>query len=225
MRIPANYNIPPTIYSLLNSYVNFYKEDKSKIKDLAKNGREMFFDFDYPLSNKVNREDFECLILKHYMMRRIGYETVTAFKLALEVKLNEIMPTYNKLFDALHEWEIFVDGEVTTRDQTSKTDATNELNSTSNNSNESDRRYSDTPQNKLEDVRNGDYISSYNYDTDKSLGEATSKGTSTDSGVLHETIKRTPANKMTNYVEFIKEKQNVYTMIFKELDVLFYQVI
>ena len=61
------------------------------------------------------REQIETMILNHFLQRRIGFETVTAFRIQLDVKLNEIMPLYNKMFDALENWEIFNDGEVTTR--------------------------------------------------------------------------------------------------------------
>ena len=73
-RIPDDYNIPPTLYSILNSIVNFENEDPVKIKDLARYGRSKIFDFDYPLSQYANKEEFECMILNHYIMRRIGYE-------------------------------------------------------------------------------------------------------------------------------------------------------
>ena len=70
-KIPENCDKPPTLYSIMNSIVNFGKEDKEKIKDLAKYSREIIFDFDYPLSEKIDKEEFECMILNHYMMRRI----------------------------------------------------------------------------------------------------------------------------------------------------------
>ena len=147
-----DYNIPPTLYSILESIVNFSSEDKVKIKDLAKEGREKIFDFSYPLSNKISKEDFECLILNHFMMRRIGYETMTAFKLALNVKLNEIMPIYNKLFDSLIGWDLFNDGEKVIET------GNNSLTNTTTSSNTSDRRYSDTPQDNLVNVQDGKYI-------------------------------------------------------------------
>ena len=88
--IPPNCDKPPTVYSILNSIVNGDKEedDYTKIKDLAKEGRSTIFNFDYPLSSNINKEKFETQILNHYLMRRIGYETVTAFRIALDVKLN-----------------------------------------------------------------------------------------------------------------------------------------
>ena len=108
---------PPTIYALLNSIVNYGKEESEqvKIKDLANAGRSTFFDFEYPLATGITKQEFECMILNHFLMRRIGFETVTAFRIQLNVKLNEIMPLYNKMFEALENWNIFDDGEITER--------------------------------------------------------------------------------------------------------------
>ena len=88
-KLGISHDEPPTIYSLLNSYVNYSREVPVKIKDLARTGRVIFFDFDYPLAEGIDKADFETMILNHFLMRRIGYETVTAFKIALDVKLNE----------------------------------------------------------------------------------------------------------------------------------------
>ena len=66
-RIPTTNEMPPTVYSLLESIVNFGKDDKTKIKNLASAGRTTFFDFDYPLSEKVDKEKFECMILNHFL--------------------------------------------------------------------------------------------------------------------------------------------------------------
>lgn len=223
--IPDDYKLPPTIYSILNSYVNYENPEPVKIKNLAKSGRRIIFDFDYPLAPDMSREDFECMIINHFMMRRIGYDTMTAFKLALNVKLNEIMPMYIKLFNAINGWEIFNDGEVTIREQITANESSSTINNTTNSNNIVDKRYSDTPQNSLSDVQSGEYVSEYNYDTESGNATSESIGGANDRGNLNETITRTPADKMENYLKFIKEKQNVYTMIFKDLDCLFYQVI
>ena len=232
-KLGISHDEPPTIYALLNSYVNYAADVPTKIKDLANAGRAMFFDFDYPLATGISKSDFECMILNHFMMRRIGYETVTAFKIALNVKLNEIMPEYNRLFDSIANWNLFNDGEHITR-QATDARITNNTNSntgstTGSTTNTSDRRYSDTPQNQLADVRNGNYVSEYNYDSDSSSATSTSTNSSTnntqDSGNQNETITRTPGDKIRLYSEFLKNRQNVYTMIFKDLDSLFYQII
>ena len=104
--LPTNCDLPPTLKSLMNSICNYGKEEKTNIYNLAKGSRETIFNFDYPLSNKVNRENFEIMILNHYIHRRIGFDTPTEFRIALNVKLNEIMPRYNKLFDMLDGWDL-----------------------------------------------------------------------------------------------------------------------
>ena len=216
-----DYNLPPTLYRLLNSIVNFDEDQETKIKNLAAAGREDIFDFSYPLSTHVVKADFEIMILNHFLMRRIGYDTLNAFKIALNVKLNEIMPMYNKMFDMLDGWDIFNDGEITSR---TVTDAgTNLLNNTTTSQNTSDRRYSDTPQQQLTNVRDGKYITDYNYDTDN--GSTSSQSSGSDSRNTTERITRTPSDKMRLYKEFIENKKSIMTMIFEDLETLFYGLV
>ena len=241
--IPPNCDKPPTLYSVLNSIVNGTKEedDYTKIKDLAKEGRNTIFNFDYPLTDNVSKEKFETMILNHFIRRRIGFETVTAFRIALNVKLNEIMPLYNKMFDALENWNIFNDGEITTRTGTDTTTSQNTNNtsnsltnqSTTSTTDTSDRRNSELPQNQLEDLRNGSYVTNYNYDTNTNNGQdsSTSTGTSqatnngTDNKQYTETITRSPADKIAILKEMQENIKSIYTMIFKDLDSLFYQIV
>lgn len=239
--LPNDCDKPPTIYSLLESIVNYGKDDKEKIKDLAKYGRTTFFNFQYPLSTKVNKEDFECMILNHFLMRRIGYDTLTAFRIQLNVKLNEIMPMYNKLFDALDGWELFEDGEKIEREtnfdgttnNTNNTSTTLNNNSNSQNTNIIDRRNSELPQSEIDNVKNASYLTDYTYENNTSNGTDNSNSTGETNGISNttdvnkttETIKRTPNDKIRIYTEFLQNKQNIYTMIFKDLDCLFYQLI
>lgn len=241
--LPPNCSKPPTLYSILNSIVNGYKEeeDYTKIKDLAKEGRTTIFNFDYPLSQYLNKEKFETMILNHYLQRRIGFETVTAFRIQLDVKLNEIMPLYNKMFNALENWEIFNDGEVTNRTGTDNTtsqntnNTSNTLENTSITSTEdiSDRRNSELPQNQLENLRNGSYVTNYSYDTNTNTGNdnSQSKGTSqatnqgTDNKTYNETVTRTPADKIAILKEMQENIKSIYSLIYKELDCLFYSLV
>ena len=238
--IPPNCDKPPTVYSILNSIVNGDKEedDYTKIKDLAKEGRSTIFNFDYPLSQYVNREQFETQILNHYLMRRIGFDTVTAFRIQLNVKLNEIMPMYNKMFDSLENWNIFEDGETTIREGTenrtneSTNTSSNTLENESNTTNEDiqDKRTSDTPQSKLENVRDGSYVTNYGYDTSNSESHDTSSSNGTsnsnttgkDDNVYQETIKRSPADKIAILKEMQENIKSIYTLIYEDLDCLFY---
>lgn len=230
--IPTD-NRPPSIYAIMNAMANFNAEDKTKIKDLAKATHSKIFDFDYPLSTNVDKEKFECMILNHFIMRRIGFQTFTAFKIQLDVKLNEIMPIYNKMFDALENWDIFNDGEKLNRygneNRENETNNTLENTSNTNTTNTSDRRMSDTPQNAIDNVKEGVYVTEYNYDTDtaNSSDTSNSKGTSnsTDTNKYQETIEKSPADKISIYKEFQENLKSIYRMIFKDLECLFYGLV
>ena len=232
MMMPIFPNIntePPTLYSLMNSIVNYNNPNPVKISELSKNARTTIFNFDYPLSSNVTKEEFEVMILNKFMQRRIGFQTFTAWQLQLNVKLNEIMPLYNKLFDSLEGWDLFNDGEQVTRDVTDNRviDGTSTQTGSGTTNQTSDRRYSELPQNQIADVQNGTYLTTYNYDTD--TGSTTQNSSTTtksdDKGTLKETIKRSPSDKIKIYQEFIQNKNNIYTMIFKDLDTLFYQIV
>ena len=230
---PTNNNYPPTLYSILESIVNYGKDEKTKIRDLAKVGRTEIFDFDYPLTNNISKEDFETMILNKFIMRRIGFETMTGFKIALNVKLNEIMPLYNKMFDAIENWNILEDGEKFEKNTTDEriSNSLNNLENTSNTSTKdiSDRRKSQIPQSQLENLRNGSYVTDNNYDTNNTDSEDTSisKGNSQskDENNYHEISKRSPSDKVAIYKEFQENLKSVYNLIFKDLDCLFFQLV
>jgi hypothetical protein len=240
-RIPLLDNRPPRLYDLLESLVNYGKPDKTKIKNLAKESRNYIFDFDYPLSNKVDKEKFETMIINHFILRRIGFETFTSFQIQLNVKLNEIMPLYNKMFDSLDGWNIFNDGEIVIRDSNdnrtinNSSKASNKLENKSDTTTNriSDRRYSNTPQNELENLKNGSYVTDANYDQEEnkssdksnSNGESNATSNTKDDNISHETIKRSPSDKIAIYKEFQDNLKSIYNMIFKDLDCLFYQLV
>lgn len=217
--IPAWNTKPITLYSYMDSIVNYGKteNEKKKTRELAEYSRATIFDFTYPLSTNVNKADFEKQILNHFIMRRLGFDTPTAFEIALENKLNEIMPKYNKMFDMMTGWSVFTDGESITREQETTSSLTNESETSS--SGTSDRRYSETPQTELVNVQDGKYITDYNYDTDSRTGEDSSE--SNGEGTLSETINRTISNKVDSYLKFEKI-ENIMSQIYKDLDVLFY---
>ena len=234
--MPTMIDLPPTVYSLLESIVNYGQDEKQKIKDLAKYGRTTFFDFDYPLTDNITKEQFETMILNKFIMRRIGYDTLTAFKIQLNVKLNSIMPIYNKMFNALENWNIFNDGEITTETGTDERQTTNTTqntlsnSSTTQSSSTSDRRNSELPQDQLENLRDGSYVGNYNYDTDTATGtdSSTSNGTATASGTDNneytKEIRRSPADKIAIMKEMQENINSIYEMIFKDLECLFYQL-
>ena len=201
---------PPTLYAIMNSIANYDVEEKTKIRNLAKATREKIFDFDYPLSSKVNKEDFECQILNHFIMRRIGQETFTAFQLFLENKLNEILPYYNIMFDSLIDYNLFNDGEVITRDRTDN--GTSSLNS----SNEIKTKFAEYPMNQLNDIDDGKYV------TNQTTNNGTNGSNGTSSNISHEMETRSGIDKMDLYQKYLQTKNSIMTMIYKDLDILFY---
>lgn len=222
--LPNDCNKPPTIYSLLESIVNFENDTPVKTSELAKNGRDKIFDFDYPLTEHITKEDFEVMILNNYMMRRIGYETLTAFKIAMEVKLNSIMPIYNKMFDSLENWNLFTDGENITRTVTRGENSTTTSNSSLNSTTRDDSRYSDTPQGRLNDIEAGTYMTDYTLNQNTSNSTGNSTDTNNKNGNETENITRTPGEKLELYKEFQNNIKSIYGLIFDELDDLFYSL-
>ena len=101
----------------------------------------------------------------------------------------------------------------------------------SNSNNISDRRKSDTPQNELQNVRDGSYVTEYNYDTNSANDTSESKGTSqntlntNDDNAYNEIIEKTNANKIEILKQMQQEIKSIYSLIFDELDDLFYSVI
>lgn len=246
-RIPDINNNPPTLYSILNSIANYGKEEKTKIPDLALATHSEVFNFTYPLSNKVDKTEFETLFLNRFLTRRIGYETFTTFQINLNVKLNMIMPKYNILFDSLINWDILGDKEITERTGTDNTNFDSE-NNIFNNSNTntntqsatnstSDRRFSELPQNQISNVQNGSYMTQYNLDNNNSTDNSTSNGISSsesnsnlkneENKNYNEKITKTlsPSEKFSIYNEMQKNLINIYEMIFTELSDLFYSII
>jgi hypothetical protein len=201
---------PPTLYAIMNSIANYDAEEKTKIRNLAKATHEKIFDFEYPLSSKVNKEDFECQILNHFIMRRIGQETFTAFQLFLENKLNEILPYYNIMFDSLTDYNLFNDGEVITRNR--EDNGTSTLNSI----NEMKSKYAEYPMNQLSDIDDGKYV------TNQTTNNGTNGSNGTSSNISRETETRSGIDKMDLYQKYLQTRNSIMTMIYKDLDILFY---
>lgn len=225
-QIPTNNIEPPTIFSILQSIVNFGKVEKTKVPNLAKEGHDRIFNFDYPLTNKVSKEKFECMILNHFLMRRINFDTVLIFQIQLENKLNEIMPFYNKLFESIDGWNVFEDEIHDLTSNTTTSDSTNSTNNISS-SNDDDVRNSNMPQSQIDNVKEGKYLTNYTYSQSNSKSDSNSNSTSngTNKNILHETRNRTPNEKLEVYKAFQNEIKNVYTLLFKDLEPLFYQII
>jgi hypothetical protein len=143
-------------------------------------------------------------------MRRIGQETFTAFQLFLENKLNEILPYYNIMFDSLVDYNLFNDGEVITRNRTDN--GTSTLNST----NEMKSKYAEYPMNQLSDIDDGKYV------TNQTTNNGVNGSNGTSSNISRETETRSNLDKMDLYQKYLQTRNSIMTMIYKDLDILFY---
>lgn len=134
----------------------------------------------YPIFNSAYREHLNGRIIGHYYNREIGMETSDMFIWAVEQKMMEVMPYYNKLYsteqisyDPLSTVDIrtLLSGETDTTSE-SDTTATNETGSKSRSI------QSDTPQTMLKP--DADYATSGADSLGESTVESVSTGTATE---------------------------------------------
>lgn len=89
-------------------------EGYNKIADIIANSRSKVFDFEYPIFDESYRSILETKILKHFYLREICAETVGVWKHFLNMRMNEIMPYYNKLYNSeLIEFNPLYDVDLT----------------------------------------------------------------------------------------------------------------
>lgn len=222
---------PPTLYSIMESMVNYERddEDQVKIKDLPEYCHQQIFNFGYPLSPTISKHDFEVMFLKHYMFRRINYDTFTSFQIHLDTKLNTILPKYNKMLEGFDK--IVFDGVIETHTRQTldsrESSSTGTSSSNSSASGDTDNRYSDTPQNNISDVKDGSYVTDYTFNQTSSNSSAstTSGSHSNDSGRVDEEIRIVRGDPIEEYSKYLEVMNSIYEMIFKECDSLFYGII
>lgn len=218
-RIPPIYNrdiinalsiddYPPLLVDLMRSKVNYNNSDPVEVDKLPEYFREYLFDFSYPLDEEF-KENFEITFLEHYMERRIGFETYTSFKIHLKSKLNEIMPKYNKMLEGFKDLDFKGIKEIHNR--------TEQESGSSSNTNINDNRYSQLPQNEIDDVKDGTYLTDYTYNVGDSTGEA-NRETNEDINIIR-------VDNIEEYQKFLSVAQSIYTQIFKECDSLFFGLI
>lgn len=191
------------------------------------------FNFDFPIFDENYRQVLCRKILKHYYTREIAHETVGRWKLALNAKLNEIMPYYNQLYKSeLLEFNPFYDVDLTrsregsgTSNRTSNNTETNSgtsknVSSGSGTSNTNTlNRFSDTPQNSMDTQGIADSVplttvtkvNEDNTTTNESTDTLTRNDTKTGNGTEN-------INNTDKYIETVKGKQGTenYSSLLKK---------
>lgn len=191
------------------------------------------FNFDFPIFDENYRQVLCRKILKHYYTREIAHETVGRWKLALNAKLNEIMPYYNQLYKSeLLEFNPFYDVDLTrsregsgTSNRTSNNEETNSDTSknvssgSSTNNTDSLNRFSDTPQNSMDTQSIADSVplttvtkvNEDNTTSNESTDTLTRNYNKIDSGTEN-------INNTDKYIETVKGKQGTenYSSLLKK---------
>ena len=191
------------------------------------------FNLDFPIFDENYRQVLCRKILKHYYTREIAHETVGRWKLALNAKLNEIMPYYNQLYKSeLLEFNPFYDVDLTrsregsgTSNRTSNNRETNSgtsknVSSGSGTSNtDTLNRFSDTPQNSMDTQGIADSVplttvtkvNEDNTTTNESTDTLTRNDSKTGNGTEN-------INNTDKYIETVKGKQGTenYSSLLKK---------
>lgn len=131
--------------------------EERSIDEKIQNATSYFFNFEYDVIDTQTKTRLECLFLKHYYLREIGFETIEMFRLKLNDRLHMIMPRYNKLY-AHQDDEInpFINSYL---HETSHSEGTNKNEESRNGTNDQTTTQSDTPQGILVDLKEGRYSS------------------------------------------------------------------
>lgn len=226
-----NYNSPNSEH-----WKNYGAKYTMKVADLVKNN--FHFNLDsYPIWDESYRSWLNKMIINHYMMREIGFETEGLFNLMLGAKMDEVMPYFNNIIEGMlakydrtkdHDYtELYSDTytETVARDMTDTT-----------NLNHSDRDldlHSDTPQNDVGNMvtesPDGLFV---HYLTDAQLHTNSGNVAGTKDAV-DEDRQEDSAKAYTRHNSGMKEApallykylqdtaQPVFSQLFDELDVLF----
>ena len=181
----------------------------------------LLFDFNFPVFDEQYRNVLLTKIIKHYYTREIGEETLGLFKLRLDTRLNEIMPYYNKMYEAetykfnpIYDVDLTrqhkanktgtqkLDGKVMTKEDGQTITAVDNTTKSDGNVNQTVTRsgtdkYSETPQGGLTGLANDEYLSNARMTADNDTTTAKTGDTTTLNGKTDTTTDNT-ANVTTN---------------------------
>lgn len=191
------------------------------------------FDFDYPFYNEEYRPTFERHFIEYFYFDEIGQETVARFKHRLKIKLNLIMPYWNKIFLADELEQRILDNydvtETFTKEVIDNTKQSCNGNITSQNESINKNLESDTPITKI-DFEQVDYFSNITKDINDSSNNTTSSNTNNIENTNSENWTRkingnygvqTDANAIVQYWDSLRK---IEQEIFNELNCLFMEV-
>ena len=161
--------------------------------------------FDYTIGLKFSEAEIEKQILIEYFNREIAFETVGYWKMKMRSLLIKNKEKYNNIYALFAKDNVSMFDDVDTLETREKTSSdngtlssTNTTTATNENtvSSESVDQYSETPQNGLTGVREGQYLTTADIKNDTGTNTTTgstsssSEQSSGNSGSENETVKR-----------------------------------
>lgn len=166
------------------------------------------FDFTYPIYQETHRAELQQRILDHYWLREIGFETVGRFKHQLKVRMNEIMPVYNRLYEVEEKINIL---------QNQKTTFNDTVNGKQNSDDTDLRLHADTPQGTT-DITSGSNVSTIDKDKNTNEGTTETKHTGTItaySGITEaELMRKFKENVIDVDDEIIKDLADLFSLLY-----------
>ena len=197
------------------------------VEHVIDSARSKIFDFTYPIFSNSYKKTLETKILKHYYTREIGFETVGLWKLKLNMKMNEIMPYYNKLYESeLLEFDPFNDVNKTVTHQgtdsgTSSVDSEVLAETVAEDWN----LFSDTPQGGVTGVDDETYLTNATKVTNDDTVTTTTDMDEAHENQNHWTEVVTGKQGTASYAKMLEELRNTFLnidmMIIKDLAPLF----
>lgn len=210
--------------------------------EVIKRGKDKIFDFDYTFYDEDEKEMFEEMFLKHFYFSEIGCETYAQWKFQLSTWLNVNMPYYNGLLQntlKLNQLDIFMDKNITSNREEQRNEqnnsnksskASSEQNETTTQNNETLTKqtmldntqntgrtsYSDTPQNGIEAVESGEYLTTYTYNNDSKISNGNEQSQSETAATGKTTSEKTDAYSEDGEHTSVSEMSETYTYRGKE---------
>lgn len=199
------------VRTIVESYTEQKRMGASAIDQMVAEAVPFIFSDTWSTYNAEHKTELCSKILEHFYFREIGYETVGLWKFALNRKLNEIMPKYNKMYEIVEkayinplnaydmtEEENANQNENATTDaqgnsknttsmkggSTSTSEGNSKADSTSSSTAEAWQKYNDTPQGGLQGLDTDAYLTNATKnvsDTDGTTSNTSTSSTSAES--------------------------------------------
>lgn len=194
------------VRTIVESYTEQTRMGASAIDRLVAEAIPYIFSDTWNTFNPDHKKELCAKILEHFYFREIGYETVPLWKFALNRKLNEIMPKYNKMYEIVEKAYInplniydMTEEENTNQNEnasssnegnskntvttdsssTSNTASDSKADSTSNSTAEAWQKYNDTPQGGLHGLDTDTYLTNATKNVSDTDGTTTNNSTAT----------------------------------------------